>query len=132
MAATFLAEQLRAAVMASVEGGADADIVELDKSFTRAATRLGATFRAVDERRRVAECQSVSSVRLMNAEMTELLEAQGLLLERHRERLERWNTDCDVCRQLTLGSFPGAPAVEKSAPADAEDLSGATASGGLS
>jgi predicted ATPase len=111
MAATFLAEQLRSAVTASVEGGADADIAEVQQSFARAAARLDAAFRAVDERRRFAECQSVDSVRRWNTEMAEQLEAQGLLLERHRERLERWSRECDVCRQLALRSCPGAPGV---------------------
>lgn len=134
MAAKFLAEQLRAAVTASVEGGADADIAELQNSFTRAAARLDAAFRAVDERRRLAECQSVSSVHRMNAEMMEQLEAQGLLLERHRERLERWDRDCDVCRQLTLSSCPGAPGVGINRPATAgvADASCAAAPGGTS
>jgi len=108
----LVATQMRAAVSACVQGLGSAELDAQELAFTRAAERLGDAFRAVDERRRHPECQSVASVRRANDAIKAELDAQAALLQRHRGRLERWSGECDACRELALRSYPGAPGTD--------------------
>eukprot|EP00967_Tisochrysis_lutea_P016948 scaffold19152_cov31-Tisochrysis_lutea.AAC.1 len=109
MAAVRLAEEMRAAVAAGVNRKEGTDIDALEASFMRAASCLSSAFRAMDERRRWDECESIHSVQRSNDEMKAQLEAQTALLERHRAQVLRWHAECVECRKLALSSYPGAP-----------------------